>query len=90
MFLAPLQLLCTSGDRLKYVAKLASEGALKTMGKFAAEVCAPYCLPFVSSSLSDVDTESGLSLLKEFLKCLSIQATKELILPIIQKILQAG
>lgn len=89
MFLAPLQLLCTSGDRLKYVAKLASEGALKAMGKFSAEMCAPYCLPFVSPSLSDVDTESGLSLLKEFLKCLSVQATKELILPIIQKILQA-
>ncbi|CAM0881116.1 unnamed protein product [Alopecurus aequalis] len=89
MFLAPLQLLCTPGDRLKYVAKLASEGALKAMGNFAAKVCAPYCLPFVSSSLSDVDTESGLSLIKDFLKCLSVQATKELILPIIQKILQA-
>jgi WD repeat-containing protein 81 len=90
MFLAPLQLLCTSGHRLKYVAKLASEGALKAMGKFTAEVCASFCLPFVSSSLSDVDTESVLSLLKEFLKCLSVQATKELILSIIQKILQAG
>jgi WD repeat-containing protein 81 len=89
MFLAPLQLLCTSGHRLKYVAKLASEGALKAMGKFTAEVCASFCLPFVSSSLSDVDTESVLSLLKEFLKCLSVQATKELILSIIQKILQA-
>ncbi|XP_024313947.1 protein GFS12 isoform X2 [Brachypodium distachyon] len=89
MFLAPLQLLCTSGDRLKYVAKLASEGTLKAMGEFSAEMCAPYCLPFVSSSLSDVDTESGLCLLKEFLKCLSVQATKQLILHIIQKILQA-
>ncbi|VAI88898.1 unnamed protein product [Triticum turgidum subsp. durum] len=37
MFLAPLQLLCTSGDRLKYVTKLASEGTLKAMGEFAAE-----------------------------------------------------
>ncbi|KAF7109542.1 hypothetical protein CFC21_109785 [Triticum aestivum] len=88
MFLAPLQLLCTSGDRLKYVTKLASEGTLKAMGEFAAEVCAPYCLPFVSSSRLDVDTESCLRLLKEFLKCLSVQAAKKHILPIIQKILQ--
>ncbi|KAL6850326.1 hypothetical protein ACP4OV_020953 [Aristida adscensionis] len=88
MFLSPLQILCTSRDRLKYAAKLANEGALKAMGGFAAEVCAPYCLALISSSLSDIDTESALSLLKEFLKCLSIQATKELVLHIIQKILQ--
>ncbi|KAG2588470.1 hypothetical protein PVAP13_5NG345700 [Panicum virgatum] len=89
MFLAPLQVLCTSRERIKYAAKLASEGALKAMGEFAAEMCAPYCLSLVSSSLSDVDTESALSLLKEFIKSLSIQATKDLILHIIQKILQA-
>jgi WD repeat-containing protein 81 len=90
MFLAPLQVLCTSRERSKYAAKLASEGALKAMGEFAAEMCAPYCLSLVSSSLSDVDTESALSLLKEFIKSLSIQATKDLILHIIQKILQAS
>ncbi|XP_040378443.1 protein GFS12 isoform X2 [Oryza brachyantha] len=89
MFLAPLQLICKSRDRLKYVAKLASEGTLKAMGEFAAEMCAPYCLPLVSPSLSDVDTEFALALLKEFVKCLSVQATKDLILHIIQKILQA-
>ncbi|KAF8692497.1 hypothetical protein HU200_039595 [Digitaria exilis] len=89
MFLAPLQVLCTSRKRIKYAAKLASEGALKAMGEFAAEMCAPYCLSLVSSSLSDVDTESALSLLKEFIKSLNIQATKDLILHIIQKILQA-
>ncbi|TVU21077.1 hypothetical protein EJB05_30691, partial [Eragrostis curvula] len=59
MFLAPLQVLCTSRERIKYVAKLASEGALEAMGKFAAEMCAPYCLSLISSSLSDVDTESA-------------------------------
>ncbi|CAL4963842.1 unnamed protein product [Urochloa decumbens] len=89
MFLAPLQVLCTSRERIKYAAKLASQGALKAMGEFAAEMCAPYCLSLVSSSLSDVDTESALSLLKEFIKSLSTQATKDLILRIIQKILQA-
>ncbi|KAL6621216.1 hypothetical protein ACP70R_033648 [Stipagrostis hirtigluma subsp. patula] len=89
MFLSPLQVLCKPRDRLKYVAKLASEGAVKAMGEFAAEMCAPYCLALVSSSFSDVDTESALPLLKEFLKCLNIQATKGLVLQIIQKILQA-
>ncbi|GJN05367.1 hypothetical protein PR202_ga22988 [Eleusine coracana subsp. coracana] len=77
MFLAPLQVLCTSRERIKYVAKLASEGALEAMGKFAAEMCAPYCLSLVSSSLPDVDTESAFLLLKEFLKSLSTQATEE-------------
>lgn len=90
MFLAPLQVLCTSRERIKYAAKLASEGALKAMGEFAAEMCAPYCLSLVSSYLSDVDTESALSLLKEFLRSLTIQATKDLVLHIIQKILQAS
>uniref|UniRef100_A0A0E0JHV8 Protein kinase domain-containing protein n=1 Tax=Oryza punctata TaxID=4537 RepID=A0A0E0JHV8_ORYPU len=71
MFLAPLQLICTPRDRLKYVAKLASEGTLRAMGEFAAEMCAPYCLPLVSPSLSDIDTEFALALLKEFVKCLS-------------------
>ncbi|ONM31865.1 Protein GFS12 [Zea mays] len=90
MFLAPLQVLSTSRERIKYAAKLASEGALKAMGEFAAEMCAPYCLSLLSSSLSDVDTESALSLLKEFLGSLTIQATKDLVLHIIQKILQAS
>jgi WD repeat-containing protein 81 len=66
MFLAPLQVSCTLREHIKYVSKLASEGALKAMGNFAAEMCAPYCLSLVSSSLSDVDTESAFLLLKEF------------------------
>lgn len=90
MFLAPLQLSSKSKYRLQYAAKLASEGALKLMGSFAAEMCAPYCLPLVKSPLSDAESESALCLLREFLKCLKNQAAKELILPIIQKILQAG
>nr|CAD1829709.1 unnamed protein product [Ananas comosus var. bracteatus] len=89
MFLAPLQLSSKSKYRLQYAAKLASEGALKLMGSFAAEMCAPYCLPLVKSPLSDAESESALCLLREFLKCLKNQAAKELILPIIQKILQA-
>ncbi|KAJ1283617.1 hypothetical protein BS78_03G141800 [Paspalum vaginatum] len=89
MFLAPLQVLCSSRKRIKYAAKLASEGALKAMGELAAEMCAPYCLSLVSSSLSDIDTEPALSLLKEFLRSLTIQATKDLVLHVIQKILQA-
>ncbi|XP_072997201.1 protein GFS12 isoform X1 [Typha latifolia] len=89
IFLAPLQLLSKSGYRLQYVAKLASEGALKAMGTFAAEMCAPHCLRLIASAASDVETESAMHVLKEFLKCLSMQAIKALILPIIQKILQA-
>uniref|UniRef100_A0A0D9Y7P2 Uncharacterized protein n=1 Tax=Oryza glumipatula TaxID=40148 RepID=A0A0D9Y7P2_9ORYZ len=59
------------------------------MREFSAEMCAPHCLPLVSPSLSDIDTGFALALLKEFVKCLSVQATKDLILHIIQKILQA-
>nr|XP_029118841.1 protein GFS12 isoform X3 [Elaeis guineensis] len=90
LFLSPLQLVTKTGHRLLYAAKLASEGALKAMGRYAAEMCAPYCLPLITSPLLDVETESALCLLKEFLKCLSIQAIKALILPIIQKILQVS
>ncbi|KAL6008771.1 hypothetical protein ACLOJK_021997 [Asimina triloba] len=89
LFLAPLHLLARSGSRLQYAAKFAKEGALKVMGSFAAEMCAPYCLSLVMAPLSDVEAESALYLLIEFLKCLKPQAIKMLILPAIQKILQA-
>ncbi|OVA13544.1 BEACH domain [Macleaya cordata] len=90
LFLAPLQLLVEGGSHLLYAAKLAREGALKAMGPFAAEMCAPYCLSLVVTSLSDTGAESAFVLLKEFLKCLKPQAIKTLIVPTIQKILQAN
>ncbi|KAJ6790923.1 protein GFS12 isoform X2 [Iris pallida] len=90
LFLAPLQILAKTGSRLQYAANFASEGALKAMGAYAAEMCTPYCLPFIMSPLSDVETESALCLLKEFLKYLNPHAVKALLLPVIQKILQAG
>lgn len=60
------------------------------MGPFAAEICASFCLPLAKSSLSDVETESFLCLLKEFLNCLSSRAVKALFFPMIQNVLQAG
>lgn len=88
LFLAPLQLLAKAGHRIKYAAKLASVGALRAMGTYAAEMCAPFCLSLIMSPLSNVEAESALCLLKEFLKCLNSQAIKTLVLPSIQKILQ--
>lgn len=58
------------------------------MGTYAAEMCAPFCLPLIMLPLLTVEAESALCLLKEFLKCLTSQAIKALILPSIQKILQ--
>ncbi|XXG84663.1 hypothetical protein AAC387_Pa10g2131 [Persea americana] len=89
LFLCPLHLLAGSESRVQYAAKFAREGALKSMGAFAAEMCAPYCLPLITTPLSDVEAGSALYLLTEFLKCLKPQAVKTLILPAIQKILQA-
>ncbi|KAM7463204.1 hypothetical protein LguiA_031325 [Lonicera macranthoides] len=89
LFLAPLQLLSKEGTRLRYAASFAHRGALKAMGAFAAEMCAPHCLPLVITSLSDDEAEWAYILLKEFLKCLKPKAVKALILPAIQKILQA-
>lgn len=60
------------------------------MGAFTAEMCAPYCLSLIMSSSSDVEAESALFLLKELLRCLSSRAIVALILPAIQKILQAS
>lgn len=90
MFLAPLQLLSRPGYRLRYAAKLASEGAFRAMGPYAAEMCASYCLPLIMSALSDFEAESALCLLKEFLKCLNSLTNRELLLPTIQKILQVS
>ncbi|XP_020695748.2 protein GFS12 isoform X1 [Dendrobium catenatum] len=90
LFLAPLQLLSRPGYRLRYAARLASEGAFRAMGPYAAEMCASYCLPLIMSALSDFEAESALCLLKEFLKCLNSLTNRELLLPTIQKILQAS
>ncbi|KAJ0976456.1 hypothetical protein J5N97_018421 [Dioscorea zingiberensis] len=89
LFLAPLQLVSKPGSRIQYAAKIANKGALKVMGAFTVEMCAPYCLSLIMSS-SDLETESALCLLKEFLRCLSSKAIMALLLPAIQKILQTS
>ncbi|XP_010276538.1 PREDICTED: protein GFS12 isoform X2 [Nelumbo nucifera] len=89
VFLAPLHLLAKDGSCLQYAAKLAKQGALKAMGKFAAEMCAPYCLSLLATPSSDTEADWAFLLLKELLKCLKPQAIKTLVLPSIQKILQA-
>ncbi|KAE8731018.1 S-adenosylmethionine synthase family protein [Hibiscus syriacus] len=90
LFTAPLQLLATDGSRHQYAANFAKQGALKTMGTLAAEMCAPYCLPLASTPLSDAEAECAYTLLKEFIKCLTPKSVKALVLPVIQKILQAS
>lgn len=90
MFLAPLQILAKDVTRLRYAANFAKQGALKAMGEFAAEMCAPYCLPLILAPQSDAEVEWAYVLLKEFLKCLMSKAVKTLVLPVIQKILQAS
>ncbi|XP_074383078.1 protein GFS12 isoform X2 [Apium graveolens] len=89
IFLAPLQLISTIGSRICYAATFAKQGALKAMGAFAAEMCAPHCLVLIVSSLSDSEGEWAFILLKEFLRCLDPVAAGTLIFPAIQKILQA-
>ncbi|KAJ4823608.1 hypothetical protein Tsubulata_026487 [Turnera subulata] len=75
LFIAPLQLLANDGSRLRYAANFAKQGVLRAMGTFAAEMCAPYCLPLVASSGSETEAESAYVLLKEFMKCLTPKAT---------------
>ncbi|XP_021836164.2 protein GFS12 isoform X3 [Spinacia oleracea] len=89
LFIAPLQLLAKDGSRLRYAANFAKKGALRAMGTFAAEICAAYCLPLLQNSVSDVEAEWAYILFKEFLRCLKPEAVKRLVLPSIQKILQA-
>uniref|UniRef100_A0A7N0UW20 BEACH domain-containing protein n=1 Tax=Kalanchoe fedtschenkoi TaxID=63787 RepID=A0A7N0UW20_KALFE len=89
LFLAPLQLLATDGSRLQYAANFVKKGALKAMGTFSAEMCAPYCLSLVVNSLSDTEAECAYIILEEFLKYLEPKAVTALMLPVIQKILQA-
>lgn len=60
------------------------------MGEFAAEMCAPCCMPLILNPQSGAEVEWAYILLKEFLKCLMPKAVKNLLLPVIQKILQAS
>ncbi|KAL5564623.1 hypothetical protein UlMin_027787 [Ulmus minor] len=88
LFLAPLQLLANHGSRLQYAANFAMQGALRAMGTFAAEMCAPYCLSLVVTPLSDIEAEWAYTLIKELIKCMKPKAVKTMILPAVQKILQ--
>lgn len=60
------------------------------MGTFAAEMCAPFCLSLVVTPLSDTEAEWAYTLLKEFIKSLTPKAVKTIVLPAIQRILQAS
>ncbi|KAG9153049.1 hypothetical protein Leryth_012307 [Lithospermum erythrorhizon] len=90
LFLAPLQLLARHESHLRYAATFAKLGALKEMGAFAAEMCAPLCLPLVLSPSSDSEAELALIVLIEFLNCLNLTAVKTILMPVIQKILQTA
>ncbi|CAN8244047.1 unnamed protein product [Cochlearia groenlandica] len=87
LFAAPLHLLAKSGTRLCYAASFAKQGALKAMGTFVAEKCAAFCLPLVTTPLSDSECELAYVLLKEFTKSLNTTAVQRLILPSVQRIL---
>uniref|UniRef100_A0A1J3JH88 Putative inactive serine/threonine-protein kinase lvsG n=1 Tax=Noccaea caerulescens TaxID=107243 RepID=A0A1J3JH88_NOCCA len=87
LFAAPLHLLAKGGTRLYYAASFAKQGAMKAMGTFVAEMCAAYCLPLVTTPVSDHECESAYVLIKEFTKSLTPMAVQGLVLPSIQKIL---
>jgi len=87
LFAAPLQLLAKGQTRLCYAASFAKQGVLKVMGTFVAEMCAVYCLPLVTTPLSEDECELAYVLLKEFTKSLTPMAVQRLVLPSIQKIL---
>lgn len=90
LFLAPLQLIAKDESRLRYAAAFARQGALKAMGTFAAEMCAPNCLKLVLNPLSDSEAEWGCIILTELLRCLNPEAVKKLVILAIQKILQVN
>lgn len=90
LFLAPLHLRAKDGSCLHYAANFAKQGVLKAMGTFAAEMCASFCLSLVVTPLSDTEAEWAYTLLKEFIKSLTPKAVKTIVLPAIQRILQAS
>lgn len=69
---------------------LAAKGVLKAMGSVAAEACVPFCVQLILADLPDAEAATAVSLLRELLRCLTSQASRDLILPVIQKIIQAG
>ncbi|GFP81243.1 pentatricopeptide repeat-containing protein at3g06430 chloroplastic [Phtheirospermum japonicum] len=57
LFLASFHLLAKDESRLQYVATFAKRGALKAMGAFGVEMCAPFCLPLIVASAADTEAE---------------------------------
>ncbi|XP_073275197.1 protein GFS12 [Primulina huaijiensis] len=90
LFLSSFHLLANDACRLQYAATFAKHGALKAMGAFGVEMCAPHCLPLLMTSTSDTEAEWAYMLLSEFLKCLKLEAIMKLVVPSIQSILQVS
>ncbi|KAL6571721.1 hypothetical protein OROHE_003364 [Orobanche hederae] len=89
LFLASFHLLAKDKSRLQYAATFAQRGALKAMGASGVEICAPFCLPLVEASASDTEVEWAYVLLTEFLRCLKLEVVMKLVVPSLQRILQA-
>ncbi|KAL3641861.1 hypothetical protein CASFOL_012676 [Castilleja foliolosa] len=89
LFLAPFHLISKSESRLQYAASFAKQGALKAMGALGVEMCAPFCLPLVVASASDTEAEWAYILLTEFLRHLKLEAVIKLVVPSVQRVLQA-
>ncbi|GER36996.1 protein serine/threonine kinase [Striga asiatica] len=88
LFLASFHLLAKDESRLQYAATFARRGALKAMGAFGIEICAPFCLQLVVASASDTEAEWAYVLLTEFLRYLKLGAVMKLVVPSVQRILQ--
>ncbi|XP_002990350.2 protein GFS12 [Selaginella moellendorffii] len=87
-FLSSFHFLASNHDRLFYAAKMAQQSAFALMGPVASELCAPACLSVIAHPYNDLDPMAVIILLKSLLQVLKQQASRRLLLPVVQSILQ--
>ncbi|BBN00900.1 WD repeat-containing protein 81 [Marchantia polymorpha subsp. ruderalis] len=88
-FLAPLNVLRSKADRLRYVAIMARQGAFQSMGPSAAEMCTPSCLSLVVPPSEDIDVDAVVLLVTKLLRALNKHGVRKLLMPVLQRLLQS-
>ncbi|CAM6117206.1 unnamed protein product [Calypogeia fissa] len=88
-FLAPLRLLKSKHERLRYMARMASGGAFVSMGHAAAEMCTSSTLSLIFPPYEDIAVDAVIMLITKLLEALKPHTSKRLLVPVVQRLLQS-
>ncbi|KAJ7561165.1 hypothetical protein O6H91_03G016900 [Diphasiastrum complanatum] len=88
-FLSTLECFSTTQERWEYVAQKSQEGAFQSMGSTAAEICAASCFSLITPPYECLDSGAIIDFLQSMLQSMKPNASKWLLVPVVQRLLQS-